>query len=75
MEVYVTKRELQVLRLAALDNRYIADHLGISITTVKMHFKKLYMKLKCNNKRQLILKSIRLSLMRPEQFLLVKTKE
>ena len=75
MEVFITQRELQVLRLAALDNNSIAEKLNISVTTVKAHFKKLYMKLKCKNKKQVILKSIRLSLLRPEQFILVNPKE
>lgn len=72
--IVITQRELQVLRLAALDDNYIAERLDITIPTVKEYFKRIYTKLRCGNRRQAIIKAIRLCLVKPEQFVLVETK-
>ncbi len=71
----ISKRELQVLRLAALENSDIAEILNIGKTTVKQYFERAFVKLGVTNRRQAIIKVLRLGLMKPEQFILGYSKE
>ncbi|WP_327278480.1 MULTISPECIES: response regulator transcription factor [unclassified Streptomyces] len=52
----VTPREREVLRLVArgLPNRVIAEHLGLSIATVKTHVRRLLAKLHAHDRAQLV---------------------
>ncbi|MGW3178986.1 response regulator [Kitasatospora sp. NPDC001119] len=52
----LTPREREVLRLVArgLPNRGIADHLGLSIATVKTHVRRLLAKLDAHDRAQLV---------------------
>ncbi|MFJ9434272.1 response regulator [Streptomyces sp. NPDC101490] len=52
----VTPREREVLRLVArgLPNPVIADHLGLSIATVKTHVRRLLSKLQAHDRAQLV---------------------
>lgn len=71
----ISNRELQVLRLAALENGEIANILNIGKTTVKQYFERAFVKLGVTNRRQAIIKVLRLGLMKPEQFIVGYTKE
>jgi LuxR family maltose regulon positive regulatory protein len=52
----LTTREMEILELLAqrLQDKEIADHLGIATTTVKTHLRRLYQKLCVNSRRQAV---------------------
>ncbi|QDY76473.1 response regulator [Streptomyces qinzhouensis] len=52
----LTPRELEVLRLVArgLPNPVLAEHLGLSIATVKTHVRRLLAKLRAHDRAQLV---------------------
>lgn len=60
----ISKRELEVLQLIArgLSNQEIADHLFVSLNTVKTHSSNLFLKLDVKRRTQAIEKAKRLSL-------------
>jgi two-component system, NarL family, nitrate/nitrite response regulator NarL len=64
----LTQRERQVLRLIAqgLDNRTVADRLGVEYGTVRSHVRNLIAKLEVHNKMQAIVKAAQLGLLEPE---------
>ncbi|THF84001.1 response regulator transcription factor [Deinococcus sp. KSM4-11] len=61
----LTARELDVLRLVAdgLPNRDIAQHLGISVSTVKLHVQELLVKLQAADRTQAAVKALRAGLL------------
>ncbi|WP_341279240.1 LuxR C-terminal-related transcriptional regulator [Paenibacillus sp. FSL H8-0537] len=52
----LTERELEVLALlaAGLSNKEIADHLIIALSTVKVHVKNIFAKLKVNRRTKAV---------------------
>lgn len=58
---YLTSRELNVLALASqgLNNRSIADSLGLSESTIKTHLRSVYAKLGVSDRTQAVLKGLR----------------
>ena len=61
----LSKREAEVLRLMAeeLSNQEIADHLYVSLNTVKTHAKNIYLKLDVNSRIKAIAKARELGLL------------
>jgi len=59
--VDLTSRELDVLRLIAegLGNREIAEHLEISVSSVKLHVQELLVKLQASDRTQAAVKALR----------------
>jgi len=59
--VDLTSRELDVLRLIAegLSNREIAEHLEISVSSVKLHVQELLVKLQASDRTQAAVKALR----------------
>lgn len=64
----ITNREMQVLKLAALETSDIADILNISKYTVKELLRRIQAKLGVKNRRQAIVKVIRLGLLEANNF-------
>lgn len=64
----ITNREMQVLKLAALETTDIADILNISKYTVKELLRRIQAKLGVKNRRQAIVKVIRLGLLEANNF-------
>ena len=64
----ITNREMQVLKLAALETADIADILNISKYTVKELLRRIQTKLGVKNRRQAIVKVIRLGLLEANNF-------
>ncbi len=64
----ITNREMQVLKLAALETADIADILNISKYTVKELLRRIQNKLGVKNRRQAIVKVIRLGLLEANNF-------
>lgn len=60
----LTRRELEVLDLVAagLSNQEIADHLVLSVGTVKVHTRNIYQKLGVNSRAQAIAKALEFDL-------------
>jgi len=56
----LTNREMDVIALfeQRLTNQEVADHLSISVATVKRHANSIYQKLKVKNRRQAVLKAV-----------------
>jgi DNA-binding NarL/FixJ family response regulator len=56
LESMLTAREIEILRLVALrlDNKEVADRLGISVGTVKIHLHHLYAKLRVDGRQELL---------------------
>lgn len=56
LESMLTVREIEILRLVALrlDNKEVADRLGISVGTVKIHLHHLYAKLRVDGRQELL---------------------
>ncbi|MEM7369886.1 MAG: response regulator transcription factor [Bacteroidota bacterium] len=54
----LTLREMELLELICqgITNRELAEHLSLSINTIKTHLKNLYLKLGVNNRAEVILK-------------------
>ena len=65
----ITNRELQVLKLAALETEEIASILNISKNTVKELMHRVCLKLSVKNRRQAIVKTIRLGLVEANNFI------
>ncbi|OXM82662.1 AAA family ATPase [Paenibacillus rigui] len=65
MEEPLTDRELEVLALlaAGLSNKEIADHLVIAVSTVKVHVKNIFAKLKVNRRTKAIAQAKELRLL------------
>jgi NarL family two-component system response regulator LiaR len=61
LEAQLTNRELEVLKLAAkgLTNQDIADHLFLSLRTVKAHLESIYSKMNVASRTEAIIKGIR----------------
>jgi DNA-binding NarL/FixJ family response regulator len=59
----LTPREREVLKFLASGDLYkeIADHLGITITTVNTHVRRIYMKLQVRSRGQAVAKFAHLS--------------
>ena len=59
-DIYLTSRELQVLKLVALGytNKEVAEKMNFSVHTVKSHLEKIYMKLCVHNKIQALVKAV-----------------
>lgn len=64
----ITQRELQVLRLAALEDKDIARVLKISTNTVKELMQRVYNKMGVKNRTQAVVKAQRLGFLNPSQF-------
>ena len=66
----LTPREIEVLRDVSdgLTNKEIADHLGISLHTVKFHLESLMRKLVASSRAEAVSKSMRLKLLEPYRF-------
>lgn len=64
----LTQRERQVLGLIAqgLDNRTVADRLGVEYGTVRSHVRNLIAKLEVHNKMQAIVRAAQLGLLEPQ---------
>lgn len=64
----LTQRERQVLALIAqgLDNRTVADRLGVEYGTVRSHVRNLIAKLEVHNKMQAIVRAAQLGLLEPQ---------
>ncbi len=64
----LTQRERQVLHLIAqgLDNRTVAEQLGVEYGTVRSHVRNLIAKLEVHNKMQAIVRAAQLGLLEPE---------
>ena len=61
VEIFLTERELEVLRLIinGMTNREIGDILGISSHTVKAHIKNIFTKLSVHDRIQAVVKAIK----------------
>lgn len=64
-ELLISPRELEVLRLLGEGRRYqeIADHLYVSLNTVRAHTKNIYMKLQVNSGSQAVRRATDLGLL------------
>ena len=62
----LTAREMAVLRLlaAGMDNRGIAEKMGVAIATVKAHLNHVYMKLGVTGRQEALVRAERLGLLR-----------
>jgi DNA-binding NarL/FixJ family response regulator len=56
LETMLTTREIEILRLVAvrLDNQEVAERLGISVGTVKIHLHHIYAKLRVDGRPELL---------------------
>lgn len=71
----ITERELQVIRLAALQQNQIAELLNIKVTTVKSTCRNVCIKLGVKTRLQAIIKMLRLGLLQPSQLVISYQKE
>ena len=62
--IYLTSREIEVLRLVALgyNNNEVAKTMNFSIHTVKSHLENIYKKFGVHNKIQALIKAIQAGL-------------
>jgi|GEM_PF-2965881 len=65
---HLTNRECEIVELASknLYDKEIASHLSISVDTVKTHMKKVFKKLKVNNRREAVAKVQSLKILNTE---------
>ena len=63
-DMHLTERETEIMRLLSRGGTYseIGQNLEISIETVKTHVRRIYSKLKVNNKSEAIMKAIQCNL-------------
>jgi ATP/maltotriose-dependent transcriptional regulator MalT len=68
--IYLTDREVDVLRLLARGCTYIqvSDRLGVSLHTVATHVKNIYRKLEVHSARSAVWRAQELQLLREVQF-------
>lgn len=74
-EKMITERELQVIRLAALQQNKIAEILNIKVSTVKTTSQRLCIKLGVKTRLQAVIKLLRLGYLQPNQFVVGYEKE
>lgn len=66
----LTDRELECLPLMTCTNKYMASKMDISQKTVEKHVQSINKKFKTGHKLEIVILSIRLGLVKPEDFII-----